>query len=80
MPTYRFQEITHQVTKSVPCTVCGKRVRRQRTFFQTINPFNKNAEGQVKTLPEIMRELVAEGTDWQAEPETHSKCQIGAAA
>lgn len=80
MPTYRFQEITHQVTKSVPCTVCGKRVRRQRTFFQTINPFNKNAEGQVKTLPEIMRELVAEGTDWQAEPETHSKCENGAAA
>ncbi|MFZ3592250.1 hypothetical protein [Streptomyces sp. BH104] len=80
MPTYRFQKITHQVTKSVPCTVCGKKTRRQRTFMQTLNPFNKNTEGQVKTLPEIMRELVAQATRWQAEPEMHPKCEDGAAA
>lgn len=74
MPTYRFREIPHQVTKSVPCAVCGKRVRRQRTFSQTLNPFNKRPDGQLKTTKDIMRELVTEGEAWQGEPETHPKC------
>lgn len=80
MPTYRFQEITHQVTKSVACTVCGKKVRRQRTFGQTLNPFNRNADGDVKTSTEIGRELATEAQAWQAEPETHPKCQQNDAA
>lgn len=74
MPTYRFRPVTHQVTKSVPCTVCGKKVRRQRTFSQTLNPFNKNAAGLPKTEVEIARELVAKAEAWQGEPETHPKC------
>ena len=80
MPTYTFQKVPHQASKSVPCTVCGKKVRRQRTFFQTLNPFNKNADGQVKTVPEIVRELDEQAMSWQAEPETHPKCENGAAS
>ena len=75
MPTYRFEEVPRQFTKSVPCTVCGRKVRRQRTFSQTINPFNKNAAGQVKTFGEIYTELAEKGEAWQAEPETHTKCE-----
>jgi hypothetical protein len=59
MPTYRFREIKHQASKNLPCPGCGKKVRRQRTFGQTLNPFNKNADGKVKTELEIVRELNA---------------------
>ena len=75
MPTYRFQPVTHQETKSVPCAGgCGKKVRRQRTFSQTLNPFNKNAAGQPKTVPEIVRELTEKAKEWQAQPETCRPC------
>lgn len=74
MTTYRFREIKHQASKNLPCPVCGKKLRRQRTFGQTLNPFNKNADGQVKTELEIVRELNATASDWEREPETHLAC------
>ena len=72
--TIRFQRVPLTATKSVPCAVCGKKVRRQRTFEQTINPFNKTSDGQVKTFKHIYPELEAEAAAWKAEPETHAKC------
>ncbi|WP_372344637.1 hypothetical protein [Streptomyces sp. KL116D] len=80
MPTYTFRKVPHQAAKSVPCTICGKKVRRQRTFFQTLNPFNKNDQGLPKTELEIVRELDAQATRWHAEPETHPKCESEAVA
>ncbi|MFE3657219.1 hypothetical protein [Streptomyces sp. NPDC059165] len=77
MPTYRFQPVPWTAKKSVPCTVCGKKVRRQRTFEQTLNPFNKTADGRVKTIKDIYPELQAKAAAWQAEPETHPKCEAG---
>lgn len=74
MPTYRFREIKHQASKNLPCPGCGKKVRRQRTFSQTLNPFNKNADGQIKTELEIVRELVAKAAEWETKPETHDAC------
>jgi hypothetical protein len=70
MPTYRFREIKHQASKNLPCPGCGKKLRRQRTFGQTLNPFNKNADGRVKTELEIVRELNATAAQWETEPET----------
>lgn len=75
MPTYRFREIKHQASKNLPCPGCGKRLRRQRTFIQTLNPFNKNAEGRVKTELEIVRELNATASEWEQKPERHDACQ-----
>ena len=80
MPTYRFREIKHQASKNLPCPGCGKKLRRQRTFMQTLNPFNKNADGQVKTELEIVRELNATAAEWEAKPETHDACQSGEAS
>lgn len=80
MPTYRFREIKHQASKNLPCPACGKKLRRQRTFSQTLNPFNKNADGQVKTELEIVRELNATAAEWEAEPETHPACRTEAAS
>lgn len=73
--TYRFERVPLTATKSVPCTGCGKKVRRQRTFEQTRNPFNKNADGSVKDYADIYRDLNAEADAWKAEPETHTKCE-----
>lgn len=75
MPTYRFREIKHQASKNLPCPACGKKLRRQRTFMQTLNPFNKNADGQPKTELEILRELNDQAKTWEAQPETHDACQ-----
>jgi hypothetical protein len=80
MPTYRFREIKHQASKNLPCPGCGKKLRRQRTFMQTLNPFNKNADGQVKTELEIVRELNATAAKWETEPEAHDACQSGEAS
>ncbi|MGW5529457.1 hypothetical protein [Streptomyces xanthochromogenes] len=78
MPTYRFTEYPLTARKSVPCTVCRKKVRRQRTFSQTLNPFNKNDDGSVKTVPDIYRALRVQAEVWQAEPETHPRCEAAA--
>lgn len=74
MPTYRFAEVPVYAEKSVPCTVCGKRVRRERKFVQTLNPFNKDADGNVKNADQIRVELRAKADAWKSEPETHPKC------
>lgn len=66
MTVYRFEEIKQKAKKTVPCDECGKKVTRQRTFSQTINPFNKNADGNPKTSREISEELAAECREWEA--------------
>lgn len=65
MPTYTYREVSHREQRRVPCTGCGKKLTRARTFTQTINPWNRNASGTPKTYAEIMPELRAEGAKWQ---------------
>ncbi|MGW6946124.1 hypothetical protein ACWGHD_04275 [Streptomyces xanthophaeus] len=72
--TTRFERVPLTATKSVPCEVCGRKLRRQRTFEQTISPFNKTADGEVKSYRHIYPELEAEAAAWKAEPEIHTKC------
>ena len=76
--TYRFEEVRRQVSKRLSCRACGKRFARSKTFTQTINPFNKNAAGQVKTFPEIWKELGETCDAWQP-PDLCGKCSDGAA-
>lgn len=42
----------------------GKRHQETKIFMQTINPFNKNAAGQIKTRQEIEEQLLAEREAW----------------
>jgi hypothetical protein len=66
MTTYRFDEVFRTAKRRVPCTGgCGKKLNRQQTFIQTINPFNKNAQGQPKTSGEIWQELGVECDEWR---------------
>ena len=69
-----FDSIKHTARKTVKCTVCGKPVQRQKTFYQTVNPFNKNSAGEVKTASEIFNELVHRGKEWSVQPDSHQKC------
>lgn len=74
MPTYRFEEVTHPVTKRVPCRVCRKPLGRSTILSQTINPFNKNADGTQKTRNQIRAELRAEAETWHPTNDIHRGC------
>lgn len=69
MTVYKFQDVKRTAKKRVPCEGCGKKLNRQTTFMQTINPFNKNAEGYPKTYREIWDELGAKCREWEADTE-----------
>jgi hypothetical protein len=70
-----FSVVKFYSDKSGKCTVCGKRCSRTKEFYQTVNPFNKNTRGEVKTREEIYNELVTEAKAWRQEPVTHAKCE-----
>jgi hypothetical protein len=66
MTTYVFDEIRWPSgRRTLKCRNCGRRFTRSRTFTQTVNPWNKNADGEIKTRHEIYAELKAEANAWQ---------------
>ncbi|MGU3629867.1 hypothetical protein [Comamonas sp. C24C] len=42
----------------------GRLRQQSKTFMQTINPFNKNSKGLVKSREEILVELHRERDEW----------------
>ncbi len=62
--TYKFDVVSIRSIKKDKCPKCFKRVTRSRRFEQTINPFNKNKEGSIKTRSEIYAELNEEAKNW----------------
>ena len=80
MTTYIYERVQVGAYKAGPCAICGKRAERRETFGQTLNPFNRNADGSVKTRHEIWNEICAEARKWeQAGPVLHARCEDGAA-
>lgn len=73
MTVHNFEPISYTVMKSLPCPVCGKRLIRQKTFTQTLNPFNKH-RGKPKTRARILRELEMQADHWTHVPEPHREC------
>jgi len=65
MPTYTYQEVSHREQRRVPCSGCGKKLTRTRTFTNTLSPFNKNPDGTVRTYAEVLAKVKAEGAQWQ---------------
>ena len=76
MTVYKFESVKLQTRKSGKC-VCGKRVTRSVTLEQTINPFNKNAKGDLKSYHEIWTELEAEAKEWKGKPVYHNRIFSG---
>lgn len=69
-----FEEVRRASVKTVPCSVCGRKIRRQKTLTMTINPWNVNPDGTQRTREEIWEALAGKIAVWQAEPEKHEKC------
>jgi hypothetical protein len=70
-----FNEVHIFATRRGKCAVCGKSCQRRRKFWQTLNPFNRNADGFPKDRDEIMQELRQQAKDWQEEPLYHANCE-----
>lgn len=45
----------------------GKKRQKTRTFSQTINPFNKDNDGNIKGRDQIMKEISKEAEKWLKE-------------
>lgn len=61
MVTYTFRAYRGRATHRFTCPVCEKPGRvRTLTVEHTVNPFNKNEDGSVKTATEVMRSAQAE--------------------
>lgn len=72
--THTFHEIVARRSKSGPCPVCGKRVRRSQTFSETVNPFNRNEDGSPKSPAEVRVSVNKKADAW--EPDfTHERCE-----
>ncbi|BAL87185.1 hypothetical protein AMIS_19650 [Actinoplanes missouriensis 431] len=56
MPTYTFEELKRSQTFKLKCA-CGKRFQRTIAETQTVNPFNKNQDGTVKTRTEVWQSV-----------------------
>lgn len=74
MTAYTFPVVHYRATKNLPCPGCGKKVRRQWTVEHTVNPYNRNPDGQPKTHEEVFEAARAEGRQWEQEPVTCSRC------
>jgi len=74
MPTYKFERVTRYVTKYVKCRGCSARLKRSATLGQTINPFNKGANGVPKTRLQIVLELEDEAGTWYPANDICRKC------
>jgi len=73
--TRTFQEVSLQGSKSGVCSVCGKKATRKQKFFQTLNPYNKTADGEVKSASMIREELYEKIDEWKKEPVMHARCE-----
>lgn len=69
-----FDEVKYKAGKVLKCVNCNKRLTRQTTLSQTINPFNVNASGEPKSYDEIWKELGLEAKRWESMQELCSAC------
>ena len=61
---YVFDSIKLKSIKAGVCK-CGKKLKRSKTFEQTINPYNRNSQGLPKNSVEINIELKQEAENWK---------------
>lgn len=53
--TYTFQGYKGRAGYTCPCDTCGKTLKRTAVVENTVNPYNKNEDGSVRTPIEVMR-------------------------
>jgi hypothetical protein len=57
MTTIIFQEIKQKKTLQGLCRVCNRKRTRTITEEQTVNPFNKNEDGTIKSYFEVVQSV-----------------------
>lgn len=72
---FDFNEVSIRTEKKCSCVQCGKRLTRRKKFFQTLSPWNKNADGTVRTRTEVMQIIQKEAADWRLIPEMCKACK-----
>ncbi len=73
--SYTFQKVSTWGHKEGRCCECGGRVKLKREFWQTLNPYNKNADGTERTSADIVAALEPQKKAWEATPPLHYKCE-----
>ena len=64
MTTFRFTGPSTSRKHAGTCPGCGKKVARSRKFEHTVNPFNKNPDGSVRTWEQVDQRVQAEADSW----------------
>ena len=75
MSAYYYEQIRAHGRKSGKCVACGKPAERSHIFTNTVNPFNKNEDGTVKTRLEVQANVNRLARAWEAEPLLHKRCE-----
>lgn len=77
-----YDRITSCAVRNGRCPGCGKRVRRTRTFEQTVSPFNRvrfpdGSKGRPRTAGEVQIAVDRQAAAWAPDPETfrHDTCR-----
>lgn len=73
--TTTYEQVKRTAYKTVRCSSCGSTLRRQKTFTETLNPFNTNADGTIKSRKDIWDSLAKKIVSWQSEPERCTSCK-----
>ncbi|HIA5714228.1 TPA: hypothetical protein ACWQQG_000990 [Yersinia enterocolitica] len=75
MARINFQEVSITRVRVGKCDARGKRFMEKKKFYQTLNPFNKNSDGTVKSRDEILLEVKLESDKWLESSLRHEKCK-----
>lgn len=57
---YVYQEVSTKKILKKECCKCGKKFQRSITHSNTINPFNRNPDGSIRTPLEVEQKVLKE--------------------
>jgi len=70
-----FGNVSTRRTRKGLCARCGRKCQVTREFSQTVNPFNRGADGGMKTRAAIMQENARDAAAWNETPLVCKGCQ-----
>lgn len=70
-----FAVIKVRAHKKGKCGLCGKPIVKTKTFENTVNPWNQNDDGSIRTEDEIIVHLRKHALAWQQSEEFCKQCQ-----
>ena len=74
-----FQEISYGGPRKTFCRLCKRKLTRVVRESMTVNPFNKNPDGSVRTREEVAKAVLAKLKESETELQTNgvvcSRCE-----